>query len=90
MNAGDGIASPASRIILPAASGHFIFVSAAISSLPSAVLIVSFTFLTAARWDRRGYAISVLRVGFHVIVEQYRIAAFQRDAQRPPGSMLKN
>ena len=39
-------------------------------------------FAAAAGGNRRGNAISVFRVGCHGFVEQYRVAALQRDAQR--------
>ena len=39
-------------------------------------------FAAAAGRNRGGNAISVFRVGYHGVVEQYRIVAFQRDAQR--------
>jgi hypothetical protein len=61
---------------------HFSFVSAAISSLPSAVPIVSpDLFAAVACSNARENAIAVVRVGAHGVIEQYRIAAFQRDAQ---------
>src|ERR1700736_3707414 len=41
-----------------------------------------YLFAAAAGRNRRGNAISVFRVGFHGVVEQYRVAAFQRYAQR--------
>src|ERR1700724_1073380 len=41
-----------------------------------------YLFAAAAGRNRRGNAISCFRVGFHGVVEQYRVAAFQRYAQR--------
>src|SRR5205085_10503209 len=41
-----------------------------------------YLFAAAAGRNRRGNAISLFRVGFHAVVEQYRVAAFQRYAQR--------
>src|SRR3981189_3733866 len=41
-----------------------------------------YLFAAAAGRNRRGNAISVFRVGFHGVVEQYGVAAFQRYAQR--------
>ena len=41
-----------------------------------------YLFAAAAGGNRRGNAISVFRVGVHGVIEQYRIAAFQHDAQR--------
>src|SRR5258706_12858491 len=41
-----------------------------------------YLFAAAAGRNCRGNAISVLRVGFHAVVEQYRVAAFQCHAQR--------
>src|SRR5712675_3098061 len=38
-------------------------------------------FAAAAGRNRRENAISVFRIGFHAVVEQYRVAAFQRYAQ---------
>src|SRR5437667_11458816 len=39
-------------------------------------------FAAAAGRNRRGNAISVFRIGLHAVVEQYRVAALQRYAQR--------
>jgi len=41
-----------------------------------------YLFAAAVGRNRRGNAISVFRVGCHGVVEQYRVAAFQRYAQR--------
>src|SRR5882724_13110001 len=41
-----------------------------------------YLFAAAAGGNRRGNAISVFRVGCHGVVEQHRVAAFQRYAQR--------
>lgn len=52
-------------------------VSASISSLPSAVLIVQSRSITVASGDRRQDAIPAFRIGPQAIIEQDRLAAPQ-------------
>ena len=61
---------------------YFILVSAAISSLPSAVVIVSRTSSPLPPSESPPKCDFRFRVGLHGVVEQYRIAAFQGHAQR--------